>query len=104
MEATTSGNSARKCPNCGKWSEWNQKPTDTCVHCGQLLNPEGYERQEKKQKIKEEEKNRLKINLITIDPNEPFYLKGPKYLVRAIQVSFVAVVSFLIWLIVAIAS
>jgi len=28
-----------KCPNCGKWSNWNGKSEETCPHCGQHLDP-----------------------------------------------------------------
>lgn len=104
MQSNTSGTSTRKCPTCGKWSEWNQQPDDTCNHCGQLLDPQGFANHQRAEETKEKNENRFRIDLIEIDPSEPFYLRGPKHLVRAIQISFVAVVSFLIWLIVAIAS
>ena len=31
--------SEKKCPQCGQWTFWNQQPTDSCSHCGQMLDP-----------------------------------------------------------------
>ncbi|RYF85662.1 MAG: hypothetical protein EOO03_12930 [Chitinophagaceae bacterium] len=104
MQRDTNGTSTRKCPHCGQWSAWSQQPDDTCTYCGQRLDPQAFANQQRDKTAEAKDKNRFTIDLIEIDPNEPFYLRGPKYLVRAIQISFVAIVSFLIWLVVLIAS
>ena len=28
----------KKCPNCGKWTSWNQKLSDRCGHCNEILD------------------------------------------------------------------
>ena len=80
------------------------EPDGRCKHCGELLDPRAFQSRLAQEEIREKEKHRFRLNLIEIDPSEPFYLRGPKQVVRAIQISFVAVVSFIIWLIVAVAS
>ena len=27
----------KKCPECGKWTNWNHQLTDKCEHCGELF-------------------------------------------------------------------
>lgn len=45
--------SEKKCENCGKWTTWTQALSDTCEHCGELLQAEELTRISK---IQQEEK------------------------------------------------
>jgi methionyl-tRNA synthetase len=29
----------KKCPHCGKWTNWNNQPSDLCEHCNTVLDP-----------------------------------------------------------------
>lgn len=29
----------KKCPHCGKWTHWQNQPSDHCEHCNEILDP-----------------------------------------------------------------
>jgi hypothetical protein len=88
--------SSKKCPQCGEWSDWNGLVTDVCQHCGTLLSDKSSlsaaARAEEQQ-----EKKEFEIGLISIHPGDSWPVVIAKRLVQAIQISFAAIVSFLIW-------
>jgi hypothetical protein len=88
--------SSKKCPGCGEWSDWNEALTDTCQHCGALLSDEAFLRAAARE-AEQKEKKGFEIGLIPIHPGDPWPLVGAKRLVQALQISFVAIVSFIIW-------
>jgi len=86
--------SSKKCTHCGQWSAWNQKPTDTCEHCGALLD----DRTLLREAAREAERKRKKgLDIIEIYPSDSFLVKIGKRIGQAIQISFIAIVSFIIW-------
>ncbi|WP_400190612.1 hypothetical protein [Hymenobacter sp. B81] len=92
---------SKKCPHCGQWSAHQQQPDDRCEHCHELLDPQGPAKQaEMEQAWKWELPPAM---LIPIHPTDPWWLRGPKYLVRGGQLLFAATVSFVIWLVTALA-
>ena len=90
--------SVKKCKNCGNWSPWQQNINDTCHFCGHLLDEEAFLAEAKAEADAEEDnKNKINIDLIKIYPTDSFPVKMGKRLVQAVQLSFVAVLSFILW-------
>ncbi|MDX5348584.1 MAG: hypothetical protein LPJ89_02450 [Hymenobacteraceae bacterium] len=91
--------STRKCSNCGQWSEWNMNVEDRCKNCGALLDKAGYEQKQKHQEWQIEQQKKFQIGLIEIKPTDGPVTVFFKNIIRALQVSFIAVMSFILWLI-----
>lgn len=87
---------SKKCPHCHQWSEWNQDKTDRCEHCGALLAPEVVEREEKRDKKKKEEEDGWVFN---VQPNDSPFKVLLKKVGKVGYVIFMAIVSFIVWLI-----
>jgi hypothetical protein len=88
--------SSKKCPGCGKWSDWNKEITDTCQHCGVLLS----DRTSFSAAAREAEQQKQKpfdIGIVTIHPHDSWPVVAVKRVVQAVQISFMAVVTFIIW-------
>jgi hypothetical protein len=88
--------SSKKCPHCGEWSDWNQQLSDTCQHCGALLSDQAFLSAAARE-AEQQEKKGFEIGLIPIHPSDSWPVVVLKRLVQAIQISFVAIVSFIIW-------
>lgn len=93
---TSTFKSSKKCPQCGQWSEWQQQPTDTCAHCGALLDDRILLR-EAAREAEAKTKNKFELKVIAINPTDSFLVKVGKRIIQAIQISFIAIVSFIIW-------
>ena len=88
----------KRCPSCGKWSKWTQQLQDVCEHCGEGLS------------IKEQENiKRIESHIQDREENWMFYIKesDPKWLVNLKKTGnffytiFMAIVSFILWLVAA---
>jgi len=90
------GQNEIKCNNCGEWSVWSQQESDKCVHCGEVLRPVS---DEEKDKIKK----RLEVEYVKVHINEDdnIFVKLFKHVFNFVQMIFIAIISFLIWLFVA---
>ncbi|UOQ77484.1 hypothetical protein MUN84_01890 [Hymenobacter sp. 5516J-16] len=91
----------KKCPHCGRWTEWQQQPTDQCQHCGQALEPYRVASDEARQRLSEQPVSSLM--LIEIKPEDGALVRGLKYLIRGGQLAFAALMAFMIWLVTALA-
>lgn len=92
---------SKKCPHCGYWSPWQQRPEDRCERCGQLLDPV---RNRHEQARAEQATEPLpSIMLIEIKPKDKGLLRFLKYIVRGGQLAFAAILSFIIWFLTALA-
>lgn len=89
----------RKCPQCGQWSEWAGNPTDLCEHCGSILDEKGFIRRVKEEEREAEEKKRFDITLIEIYPDDNKVVVILKRIVQGFQIAFMAILSFILWLI-----
>ena len=85
----------KKCPNCGKWSEWNNSLGDKCTFCKELLSPIELEQQE--EKVGREEKQE-KEWVFNYDANTPLHIKIYKQIGNAIYTVIMAIVGFITWL------
>ena len=94
MESTFK--SSKKCPHCGQWSEWAQQPTDTCAHCGALLDDENLLRTAAREAEKNEKKG-FDLDIIQIYPTDAWYVVFYKRIFQVLQYSFIAIVSFILW-------
>jgi hypothetical protein len=89
----------KKCPRCGQWSEWTGNPTDLCEHCGSILDEKGFIRQVKEEEEEREEKKKFDITLIEIYPDDSKPVVFFKRIVQGFQIGFMAILSFILWLI-----
>jgi len=88
--------SSKKCPNCGQWSEWNQEATDTCEHCGALLNDEILLRSAAREAAQNERK-KFDLDIIQIYPTDSGFVVFYKRIIQALQYSFIAIMTFILW-------
>ncbi|WP_157547532.1 hypothetical protein [Hymenobacter sp. DG25A] len=92
---------SKKCPHCGHWSEWQQRPDDRCARCGQLLDPvRNRSEQAREQQAQEPISG---IMLIEINPEDGALLRFFKYIIRGGQLAFAALLAFMLWLVTALA-
>ena len=93
----------KKCPHCGQWSTWNLHYNDRCTHCGELLDPQAYKsalhHAEEERKAEKAPKVFIQTN-----PTDSTFTRLWKYAVLSGQVLFAAIISFFVWLGVAVAS
>ena len=87
----------KKCPHCGQWTTWHQRPTDRCQHCGQELEPYRAASDEKRQQLADEPLS--PVLLIEIKPDDHPVVKFFKYIIRGGQLAFAAIASFFVWLV-----
>lgn len=84
---------------CGQWSEWTGKPTELCEHCGGILDENGLIRQIAQEEREAQEKNKFDITLIEIYPSDNRLVIFLKRIVQGFQIAFMAILSFILWLI-----
>lgn len=90
--------SQKKCPHCGKWSEWTTSFDDRCEHCGEPLSPVDLERKAKK----EEEAVRQEQNwMFYIKPDDGALMRFLKKSGNLFYMVFMAIMSFIMWVIAA---
>ena len=88
--------SSKKCLYCGEWSVWKQEATDTCEHCGALLDDEKLLRTAAREAAKNEKKG-FELDIIEIYPTDSGFVVFYKRVIQALQYSFIAIVSFILW-------
>ncbi|MGV3539275.1 MAG: hypothetical protein ACO1OQ_05660 [Rufibacter sp.] len=88
---------SKKCPTCGHWSKWNQKPQDLCQHCQNPIDPQALARIQLQKDRMEEEKKQFTVDFIQINPEDSPFTKFYKRIGLAFQLAFVGIVSFIIW-------
>ncbi len=89
-----------KCPNCGEWTPGEQSH---CQHCGELVDPEIIDRQERDKRKKEHHarseasKSKLQRQLDKLQHSKnPLYQLLFKVL-NVIWMIYMGLVSFIIW-------
>ncbi len=87
----------KKCPHCGRWTEWQQQPTDRCQHCGQVLEPARAASDERRQQ--QADAPLAPVLLIEIKPDDGPIVRFFKHIIRGGQLAFAAFMAFLVWLV-----
>ncbi|SFU07403.1 tRNA synthetases class I (M) [Algoriphagus locisalis] len=90
--------SQKKCPNCGEWSTWTNNYEDRCEHCGELLSPVELER---KAKFTQEKDRQEKDWMFYINPEDSGIKKFFKKSGNLFYTVFMAIMTFIMWLIAA---
>ena len=88
----------KKCPHCGKWSMWSNNFEDLCEHCGQILSPIELDRRDKREKEKEIKEKEW---MFYIDPDDSGLVKFFKKSGNLFYTVFMAIMTFIMWLIAA---
>ncbi|GAA4304949.1 hypothetical protein GCM10023183_18680 [Nibribacter koreensis] len=92
-------NATKKCPHCQQWSAWHHQVTDRCEHCHELLDPKAHQRLLAQDEREEEESKKINIALIEILPTDSAFTRFWKRIVQGFQLMFMAILSFILWLI-----
>lgn len=90
--------SQKKCQNCGKWSIWKTNSDDLCEHCGKPLSPVELDRKEKKV---QEDLRKEKEWMFYVDPTDSGLVKFFKKSGNLFYTVFMAIMTFIMWLIAA---
>lgn len=88
----------KKCPHCGEWSTWNQQLTDSCNHCGRTLGGKDLDYQEKR--AAQEQKN-IENWIFNIKESDSNFVKGWKEVGNFFYTVYLAIITFIVWLIAA---
>ncbi|SDL36147.1 hypothetical protein SAMN05421823_105297 [Catalinimonas alkaloidigena] len=89
----------KKCPSCGEWSPWLQKPDDRCFYCDALLDPRAHTIEQERAEQEAENKKKIEAIVLPIHPEDGFFARLGKRVFNVVQLVFVAILSFFIWLI-----
>lgn len=90
--------SEKLCPTCGKWSKWNQMEDGFCEHCQSKLT-----NYKEKEKIREENFKKQNFGVFEVSPHENPVIKFFKKSTNLIAFVFISFVSFILWIISAVA-
>ena len=90
--------SQKKCPHCGEWSVWTNNYEDRCEHCGEFLSPVELER---KEKFILEQDRQEKGWMFYINPEDSGAKKFFKKSGNLFYTVFMAIMTFIMWLIAA---
>lgn len=88
----------KKCPHCGNWSAWNLNLTDVCDQCGKTLGGKDLENHEKREADKKTNEENWMFNIKDSDSD---FKKGLKKVGNFFYTIFMAIISFILWLIAA---
>lgn len=92
---------SKKCPVCQQWSAWQQRPDDRCEHCGALLDPRALESAVAREALANQKTS--SVILMEIKPTDGPVVRFFKTIVRGGQLAFAAIVTFILWLVAAVA-
>lgn len=88
----------KKCPHCGEWSSWNMNLTDRCEHCGQPLGGKDLKNQERRE---QEQLKNTEDWLFAIKKTDSPFVVSLKKIGNFFYTVFMAIISFILWLIAA---
>ncbi|MGZ5242429.1 MAG: hypothetical protein ACXWDO_05380 [Bacteroidia bacterium] len=94
------GYAVKKCPNCGKFSHYDYSVEAKCEFCGAILDPRTFEAA--KAKEEKEQQAQLKhehpVFWVSIKPSDSSLTVLGKQVLRAAQIIYMAIISFLLWI------
>ncbi|MCC5932376.1 MAG: hypothetical protein JJU28_24235 [Cyclobacteriaceae bacterium] len=86
----------KKCPGCGEWSTWYQSHEDICEHCGTLLSPEAFNRDERRAEYQAASEKKW---IFYIEENDGPVLRFFKKIGNTVYLIYMAILTFIMWLI-----
>ncbi|MCH7410277.1 hypothetical protein MM239_12790 [Belliella sp. DSM 111904] len=88
----------KKCPHCGEWSKWTTDINDKCEHCGQALG--GRDLAYKEQRDRDTKANEEQW-IFYIKESDSDFVKGMKKIGNFFYTVYMAIITFLAWVIAA---
>jgi hypothetical protein len=88
----------KKCHNCGLWSEWTHHNSDKCLHCGQVLDKEAFERETRKNESDSIQLKKIEDSFLTIKNSDNLPIVFIKRIANIANAIFIAIMGFLVWL------
>ena len=89
-----------KCPNCGKWTLWNEDIDDRCLYCNEFLEPQRFSREVEKKIAREVKKENDYFAVKASDG--PFnrriknFLNSFRWMVYYVQIVFFTFITLLL--------
>lgn len=88
----------KKCPHCGQWSKWTTDINDLCEHCGKSLA--GRDLEYKEQRDRDTQANEEQW-VFYIKETDSEFVKGMKKVGNFFYTIYLAIITFLAWVIAA---
>lgn len=88
----------KKCPHCGQWSEWTTDINDLCEHCGKSLGGRDLEYKEQRDRDKQANEEQW---IFYIKETDGEFVKGMKKVGNFFYTIYLAIITFLAWVIAA---
>lgn len=86
--------SQKKCPHCKEWSVWEVSIDNTCEHCGEyLLAKERKEEEARVERIRKDKENFM----FTVKPTDSPLMAGFRRVGYVFYVIYMAILSFITW-------
>lgn len=86
----------KKCPHCGEWSKWTTNMNDLCEHCGKALGGRDLEYHIIRERDKKANKEQW---IFDIKETDSAFMKGLKTVGNFFYTIYIAVLTFLAWLV-----
>jgi hypothetical protein len=93
----------KKCHHCGQWSEWKHDNKDLCTHCGQLLDKDALEFENRKNEFDAIRVEKIQNSFLTIKDTDNWPTVFVKRIANVANAIFIAIMAFLVWFATAIA-
>jgi len=82
-----------KCLKCDKWQPTNGESAARCVFCDAFLHPD-----KRMRDLENRKREKSKPFFTVIYRNDQWYVKIYKWVFNVVQLVFVSIISFIVWL------
>jgi hypothetical protein len=86
----------KKCPHCGNWSAWSGNMTEPCGSCGKPLGGRDLDYHLSREKDKKANDENW---IFFIKESDGFFVKNAKIVGNFFYTIYMAIITFLVWLI-----
>jgi predicted amidophosphoribosyltransferase len=86
----------KKCPHCGEWSKWTTNMNDLCENCGKALGGRDLEYHEIRERDKKANKEQW---IFDVKETDSALVKGLKIVGNFFYTIYIAILTFLAWLV-----
>jgi hypothetical protein len=85
-----------KCGKCGRWNHWHNRIFDICYFCGEFLDVQNIYKE-----AREQEKTTIResTHFLIIRKEDKWYLRILKRILTVVNLIFIALVTFMVFLI-----